>query len=148
MPVYSYICDCPSKNPHSSHQNWIQFYCHTINIYPSPVYQVLNFNWSAFLKGILPTLQAYGWNNGTHGERQLGSGAWACSHWLCVAHYCVIGYCVEQGLLMECPKWWFLPPPTPPTPPHPTSTHSIPPHPTPPPIPPTASIVSRVQPLT
>ena len=35
-------------------------------------------------------------------------------------------------LLMECPKWWFLPRPTPPTPPHHT-----PPHPTPSPIPPT-----------
>ena len=28
----------------------------TLNIYPSPVYQVLNVNWSTFLKGILPTL--------------------------------------------------------------------------------------------
>ena len=35
----------------------------TLNIYPSPVYQVLNVNWSAFVKGILPTLQSHGWNN-------------------------------------------------------------------------------------
>ena len=42
-------------------------------IYPSPVYQVLNVNWSAFLKGILPTLQSYGWNSGTHGGCQLDS---------------------------------------------------------------------------
>ena len=43
------------------------------NIYPSPVYQVLNVNWSAFLKGNLQTLQSHGWNNGTHGGCQLGS---------------------------------------------------------------------------
>ena len=45
----------------------------TLNIYPSPVYQVLNVNWSAFVKGILPTLQSHSWNNGTHGGYQLGS---------------------------------------------------------------------------
>ena len=45
----------------------------TLNIYPSPLYQVSNANWSAFLKGILPTLQSHGWNNGTHGGRQLDS---------------------------------------------------------------------------
>ena len=46
----------------------------TLNIYPSPLYQVSNANWSTFLKGILPTLQSHGWNNGTHGGRQLDSG--------------------------------------------------------------------------
>ena len=46
----------------------------TLNIYPSPVYQVLNVNWSTFLRGILPTLQSHGWYNGTHGGHQLGSG--------------------------------------------------------------------------
>ena len=46
----------------------------TLNIYPSPVYQVLNVNWSAFLKGIFPTLQSHGWNNGTHGGHHLDSG--------------------------------------------------------------------------
>ena len=46
----------------------------TLNIYPSPLYQVSSANWSTFLKGILPTLQSHGWNNGTHGGRQLDSG--------------------------------------------------------------------------
>ena len=46
----------------------------TLNIYPSPVYQVLNVNWSAFLKDILLTLQSHGWNNETHGGCQLDSG--------------------------------------------------------------------------
>ena len=35
---------------------------------------VLNVNWSVFVKGILQTLPSHGWNNGTHGGHQLGSG--------------------------------------------------------------------------
>ena len=35
---------------------------------------LLNVNWSTFLKGILPTLQGHGWNNGTHEGCQLVSG--------------------------------------------------------------------------
>ena len=46
----------------------------TLNIYPCPVYQVLNVNWSTFLKEILPTLLSLGWNNGTHIGCQLASG--------------------------------------------------------------------------
>ena len=38
----------------------------TLNIYPSPVYQMLNVNWSAFLKGILLILQSHNWNNSTN----------------------------------------------------------------------------------
>ena len=38
------------------------------------MYRVLNVNWSTFLKGILLTLQGHGWNNGTCGGHQLGSG--------------------------------------------------------------------------
>ena len=41
------ICGCLSKNLYCSYQNWIQFYCHslqTLIIHPSPVYQVLNVN--------------------------------------------------------------------------------------------------------
>ena len=45
-----------------------------LNGYPSPLYSVLNVNWSAFLESILPTLQSYDWNNGTNGGHQLGSG--------------------------------------------------------------------------
>ena len=45
-----------------------------LNNYPSPVYQVLNFNQSAFLEGILPILQNHSWNNGTKGGCQLGGG--------------------------------------------------------------------------
>ena len=41
----------------------------TLNIYTSPVYDVLNAGGSAFLKGILPTLQSHGWYNGTHAWR-------------------------------------------------------------------------------
>ena len=42
--------------------------------YPSPAYQILNVNWSAFLWGILPTHQNHHWNNDTNGQHQLGSG--------------------------------------------------------------------------
>ena len=86
--------------------------------------QVLNVNWSAFLNGILLTLHSHGWNNGTHGGRQLDSGdlyllplamwptvvllATVWASWLLmecswgpvfastgyVAHCCVIGHCV------------------------------------------------------
>ena len=74
--MHTYICDCLSKNLHSLHQNWVQFYCHslatdTVNVYSSPV---LNVNWSAFLKVILPTLQSHDWNNGTNGGHKLVSG--------------------------------------------------------------------------
>ena len=57
-----------------TNNNLRQQFTDTLNIYPSPVYQVLNVNWSTFLKGILPTLQSNSWNNGTHGGCQLGSG--------------------------------------------------------------------------
>ena len=43
-------------------------------------------NCSVFVKGILTTLQNHGWNDGTHGGRQLGSGDY-------VAHCCVISHC-------------------------------------------------------
>ena len=38
------------------------------------MYQVVNVNWSAFLEGILPTLQSRNRNNGTNGGCQLGGG--------------------------------------------------------------------------
>ena len=105
--------------------------------YPSiPVYQVLNVNWSAFLKGILPTLQSHGWDNWTHGGHQLDCG---CLYLLPLAMRptgtYVIGHCVGVMAAHGCPKGWFLPPPTPPAPP-------IPPHTTPPSIPPYPSIIN------
>ena len=121
----------------------------TLNIYPSPLYQVSNANWSAFLKGILPTLQSHGWNNGTHGGRQLDSedlyllplAVWPTGVLLATVW--------ASWLLIRCPWGWFLPPPSPPAPPHPTPPHlpphpplSIPPHPAPPPIPPIPSIIN------
>ena len=38
-----------------------------VNSYPCPVYQILNVNWSAFLKSILPILTSHDCNNGTNG---------------------------------------------------------------------------------
>ena len=37
-----------------------------LNNCPSSVYQMLNFNWSAFLEGILLTLQSHDLNNDTN----------------------------------------------------------------------------------
>ena len=75
----------------------------TLNIYPSPVYQVLNVNWSAFLKGILPTLQGHGWNNDTHGGHQLGSGdqdLFPLAMWHIIVSLASVW---ASWLLMECP---------------------------------------------
>ena len=110
---------------------------------------VLNVNWSDIVKGILPTLQSHDWNNGTHGGQQLDSGdlyllllaVWPSSVLLATVW--------ESWMLMECPKEWFLHPPSPhthppthPSPSHPTQPHR-PSHPTPPPIPPTPSIINN-----
>ena len=76
----------------------------TLNIYPSPVHQVLNVNRSAFLNGILPTLQSCGWNNGTHGGHQLHSED---LYLLPLAVWCtgvLLATAWASWLLMGCPK--------------------------------------------
>ena len=87
-------------------------YADTLNIYPSPVYQVLNVNWSTFLRGILLTLQTHGWNNGTNGGHQLGSGdldLLPLAMWPTDVPLATVW---ASWLLMECPYGWFLPPPS------------------------------------
>ena len=112
------ICDCLSKNQQLALQlNSILLLQFTdiVNFYPSLEYQVLNVNWSFFLKGILPILQSHSWNNGTNGGHQLGSGIWICSQWH-YAYYCVIGHYMHLWLLMGCPKLGVMTsPPTHPT---------------------------------
>ena len=105
------------------------------NTYPSPVYQVLNVNWSAFLNDILLTLQSHSWNNGTHGVRQLDSGdlyLLSLAVWPTVALLATVW---ASWLLIKCHWGWFMPPLSPPTPPRPTPPR-LASHPTPPPIPP------------
>ena len=46
----------------------------TFNGYPSPVYQMLIVNWSAFLEGIVLTLQSHDSNYDTNGEHQSDNG--------------------------------------------------------------------------
>ena len=124
------ICDCLSKNLPSSHL--LPQFTDTLIIYPSPVYQVLNVNWSTFLRGILPTLQTHGWNSGTHGGHQLGSGD---LDWLPLAVWPtdVIGHCVgvmaAHGVSLGVVFATSFPP-HPPTPPHPTLPR-LPSHPPP-----------------
>ena len=95
-------------------------------MYPSPVYQVLNVNWSAFVKDILPTLQTHGWNNGTHVGHQLGSGDLGLlplTMWHTIVSLSTVWV---PWLLIRCPKQSLLPPSTPPTPPRPTPSHPPP----------------------
>ena len=113
--------------------NFIATVIDTLNNYPSPVYQVLNVNLSAFLKGILQTLQSYRWNNGTHGGHQLGNvdlGLLSLNMWSTCVSFTTVWV---SWLLMGCPKQGFFPPPALPNPPIP---HQL----TSPPIPPTPSI--------
>ena len=107
----------------------------TLNIYPSPLYLLSNANWSTFLKGILPTLQSHGWNNGTHGGRQLDSGTCICTHWLCGLLECYWPLYGRHGCSWSVPRGGFCH-----LPPHPPL--AVPPHPAPPPIPPTPSIIN------
>ena len=95
-------------------------YTDTHNIYPSPVYEVLNVNWFAFLKGILLTLQSHSRNNGTHGGHKLGSGELdllPLTMWRTGVSLATVWV---LWLLMGCSKQGFLSPPTPPCP---TSQH-------------------------
>ena len=78
-------------------------YRHTQYLYPSPLYQVSNANWSAFLKGILPTLQSHGWNNGTHGECQLDSGDLYLLPLAVWPTGVLLATVWASWLLMECP---------------------------------------------
>ena len=114
------------KNLHCLHQNWIQFYCHslqTLIICLSLVYQVLNVNWSAFLKRILLTLQSHDWNNGTNGGCQLGSGDLGLPHWFCGPLVCHWLLCGRRDCSWGVPNESFCH-----LPPHPSA------HPTSPPL--------------
>ena len=102
------------------------------NIYPSPVYQALIVNWSAFLNGILLTLQS-------HMARTMGSiegaswtvGTCICSHWLCGLLVCYWRLCGHHGCSWGVPRVVFAtshptyPFPSHPTPPHHPSLHSF-----------------------
>ena len=93
--------------------NLLAQFTDTLNIYPFPVYQVLNVNRSTFLKGIFPTLLSHGLNNGTHGGHQLGSGdqyLLPLAMWLTGVLLATVW---ASWLLMGCPKREFFPPPTP-----------------------------------
>ena len=100
----------------------------TLNIYPSPVHKMLNDNWSAFVKGILLTLQSHSWNSDTHGGHQLGSEDLGLLPLTMGPTIVSLANVWTSWLLMGCPKWSFLPPLTPPRPtsPHPAIHHAHP----------------------
>ena len=117
----SHICDSLNKNHMVCIKiefNFLPQFTDILNIYPSPVYQVLHVNWSAFLKYILPTLQKQ-WHQWRAPIEQWGPGFFLTDS---VAHT-VWASC----LLMGCPKRGFLPPPAPPFTPHLSHCPSHPP---------------------
>ena len=92
-----------------------------------PCYNLYIYNWSAFLKSILPTFQSNRWYNGTHGGCQLGSGDLGLlplTKWPTGVSLATVW---ASWLLMGCPKQEFLPPPTPLIPPRATAhpTHPL-----------------------
>ena len=127
------ICDCLSKNPHSLHQNWIQFYCyslqaHSISIHPQCIkcWMLTGLLFSrAFCqpsKVMAETMGPMGAPIGQWGPVFSPTGLWPTG--------VILATVWALWLLMGCPKGWFFPPPTPPHPP--TLPLPIPPHPTPP----------------
>ena len=120
-----YICDCLSQNPPCSHQNWIQFYCrsiqtHSISIHPLCIKcQMLTgllFS-RAFCRpsrvtaGTMGPMEGANWTVGTC----------ICSHWLCGPLECYWPLCGRHGCSWGVPRGGFCHlPPSPPTPPHPT----------------------------
>ena len=103
----------------------------TLKIYPSPVYQVLNVNWSAFLKGIFPPSRVTAGTMGPMESANWTMGTCICSHWLCGPLVCYWPLCGRHGCSWVS-QTVFFPPPTPPTPfrrtpPHPAvhPTHPL-----------------------
>ena len=111
----------------------------TLNIYPSPLYQVSNANWSAFLKGICQPSRVTARTMGPMKGANWTVGTCICSHWLCGLLEFYWPLCGHHGCSWSVPRDGFchLPPHPPTHPPLP-----VPPHPTPPPIPPTPSIIN------
>ena len=100
----------------------------TLNIYPSPLYQVSNANWSAFLKGISdpPESRLEQWDPW---RMPIGQWGLVSAPAGCVPAWSVIGHCVGVMAALEVSLGVFLPPPSPPTPPRPTQPRPAPPRP-------------------
>ena len=98
----------------------------TLNIYPSPLYQVSNANWfSRVTAGTMGPMEDANWTVGTC----------ICSHWLCAPLVCYWSLCGHHGCSWSVPSGGFCH-----LPPHPPLL--VPPHSAPPPIPPTPSIIN------
>ena len=130
----TYICDCLSKNPHSSHQNWIQFYCHSLQAHSISIHPQCIKCW--MLTGLLFWRAFYQPSKVTAGTMAPIEGAnWAvgtciCSHELCGPLVCYWPLCGGHGCSWGVSRGGFCH-----LPPHP-------PLPALPPIPPTPSIIN------
>ena len=145
MLANTYICDCLSQNPPCSHQNWIQFYCrslqtHSISIHPLCIK-------CQMLTGLLFSRAFCRPSRVTAGTMGPMEGAnWTvrtciCSHWLFGPLECYWPLCRRHGCSWSVPRDGFCP--LPPHPPHPSPSHPTPPRPASPPIPPTPSIINQ-----
>ena len=107
----------------------------TLNIYPSPLYQVSNANWSAFLKGIFQPSRVTARTMGPMEGANWTVRTCICSHWMCGPLGCYWPLCEHHGCSWSVPRSGFCHlPPHPPLP--------VPSHPTSPSIPPTPSIIN------
>ena len=102
----------------------------TLNIYSSPVYQVLNVNWSTFLKGILSTLQVMARTMAPMEGTNWAVETCICFHWLCGPPMCHWPLCGRHGCSWGVPSGGFCHLPPLPVPPHPALPHR-PSHPAP-----------------
>ena len=105
---------------HSLHQNWIQFYCrslqtHSISIHPQCIKCLMStdlLSWGNFSDP--PKSRLKQWHQWRVPNGQWGPGfapTDSVAHWYVIAVW-------KPWLLMGCPKWEFLPPYTPSHPPH------------------------------
>ena len=118
------ICDCLSQNPPCSHQNWIQFYCHSLQTHSISIHPLcikcqmltgLLFS-RAFCRpsrvtsGTMGPMEGANWTLGTC----------ICSHWPCGPLECYWPLCGRHGCSWSVPRDGFCHfPPSPPTPPCP-----------------------------
>ena len=95
-----YICNCLSKTilvRTKTEFNLFPQFTNTLNVYPSPMNQVLNVKWSTFLKGILQPSKVMAGTMAPMEGTNWAVGTWICSHWLCGPLVCHWPLCGRHG---------------------------------------------------
>ena len=96
-----------------------------LNIYPSPMYQVLSFNWFVFLKGICLPSKVTAETVALMEDAIWAVGTWVCFHWLCGPLVCYWPLCRCDGSHGVSQIIFATSHVTHPTPPHPLSLLAI-----------------------